>query len=94
MVQDNFDIVITPLFDEVRQKIPQSFTVYLYKNGIRQDDDINWGYDGLTDDYFTLFQDRHNFTLSVDKISNCPLILTFSSADATRTINVMLKPLF
>lgn len=93
-VQDNFDIVITPLFDEVRQKIPQSFTVYLYKNGIRQDDDINWGYDGLTDDYFTLLQDGHNFTLSVDKISNHPLILTFSSADATRTINVMLKPLF
>ena len=94
VVQDNFDIVITPLFDEVRQKIPQSFTVYLYKNGIRQDDDINWGYDVLTDDYFTLFQDGHNFTLSVDKISNSPLILTFSSADATRTINVMLKPLF
>ena len=93
-VADNFDVVIEPSFDEVRQGLPQSFTAYLYNNGERLSDEVTWGYSGLTQDYFSLSQDGHNFVLSVLKLTQAPLILTFSSGVATKTIDVMLKPLF
>jgi hypothetical protein len=66
----------------------------LYQNGVRQDDEVTWGYSGLTTDYFALSQDGHTFTLSVLKLTNDPLTLTFSAGVATKTIDVMLKPLF
>lgn len=93
-VVDIYDVVIEPSFDEVRQKQPMTFTAYLYQNGVRQDDEITWGYSGLTTDYFALSQDGHTFTLSVLKLTNDPLTLTFSAGVATKTIDVMLKPLF
>ena len=93
-VVDTYDVVIEPSFDEVRQKQPMTFTAYLYQNGVRQDDEITWGYSGLTTDYFALSQDGHTFTLSVLKLTNDPLTLTFSAGVATKTIDVMLKPLF
>ena len=93
-IQDIYDIIIDPSFDEVRQKQPMTFTVYLYQNGVRQDDDVTWGYSGLSTDYFTLIQEGHTFTLSVLKLTNDPLTLTFDAGVATKTIDVMLKPLF
>lgn len=93
-VVDIYDVVIEPSFDEVRQKQPMTFTAYLYQNGVRQDDEVTWGYSGLTTDYFALSQDGHTFTLSVLKLTNDPLTLTFSAGVATKTIDVMLKPLF
>lgn len=93
-IQDIYDIIIDPSFDEVRQKQPMTFTVYLYQNGVRQDDDVTWGYSGLSADYFTLIQEGHTFTLSVLKLTNDPLTLTFDAGVATKTIDVMLKPLF
>lgn len=93
-VVDVYDIIINPSFDEVRQKQPMTFTAYLYQNGVRQDDEITWGYSGLTTDYFSLSQNGHTFTLSVLKLTNDPLTLTFSSEVATKTIDIMLKPLF
>ena len=93
-VEDNYDIVITPLFGEVRQKQPLTFSVYLYKNGVQQEDAVEWSYSGLTDNYFTMFQDGHIFTLSVKNISKTPLSLTFRSGGISETIDVMLKPFF
>ena len=93
-IADNYEIVIDPSFDEVRQKQPMTFTAYLYQNGVRQDDEITWGYSGLTTDYFSLSQNGHTFTLSVLKLTNDPLTLTFSGEVATKTIDIMLKPLF
>ena len=93
-VMDVYDIVINPSFNEVRQKQPITFTAYLYQNGTRLDDDITWGYSGLTTDYFLLLQNGHTFTLSVLKLTNDPLTLTFDGGVATKTIDVMLKPLF
>ena len=93
-IEDNYEIVIDPSFDEVRQKQPMTFTAYLYQNGVRQDSEITCEYSGLTTDYFALSQDGHTFTLSVLKLINDPLTLTFSSGVTTQTIIVTLKPLF
>ena len=93
-IEDNYEIVIDPSFDEVRQKQPMTFTAYLYQNGVRQDSEITCEYSGLTTDYFALSQDGHTFILSVLKLTNDPLTLTFLSGVTTKTIIVALKPLF
>ena len=89
-----YTIGINPLYEEVLHKQPATFSVYLYKDGEQQDDEITWEYSGLSDKYFTMVQDGHVFTLSVKDISDTPLTLTFSCRDMTRTISVLLKPFF
>lgn len=93
-VEDTVDIIIDPLFSEVRQSLPQSFSVYLYKNGVQQDDAVTCTTSGLTNKYFTLTQDGHNFVLTVEDISPTPLTLMFTVDEYSETIDVLLKPFF
>lgn len=93
-VEDTVDIIIDPLFSEVRQSLPQSFSVYLYKNGVQQDDAVTCTTSGLTNKYFTLTQDGHNFVLTVKDISPTPLTLMFTVDEYSETIDVLLKPFF
>lgn len=92
--EDTVDIIIDPLFSEVRQSLPQSFSVYLYKNGVQQDDAITYTTSGLTNKYFTLTQDGHDFVLTVKDISPTPLTLMFTVDEYSETIDVLLKPFF
>lgn len=93
-IEDTVDIIIDPLFSEVRQSLPQSFSVYLYKNGVQQDDAIICTTSGLTNKYFTLTQDGHDFVLTVKDISPTPLTLMFTVDEYSETIDVLLKPFF
>ena len=93
-IEDTVDIVIDPLFTEVRQSLPQTFSVYLHRNGVPQDDDVKCKTSGLSHNYFTLQQNGHDFTLSVKDISDTPLTLTFTVDDYSETIDVLLKPFF
>ena len=93
-VEDTVDIIIDPLFSEVRQSLPQSFSVYLYKNGVQQDDAVTCTTSGLTNKYFTLTQDGHDFVLTVEDISPTPLTLIFTVDEYSETIDVLLKPFF
>lgn len=93
-LEDNYEIVISPAFTEVRQKLPQSFSVYLYNNGVQQSNEVECDCSGANPSHYTLVQDGHDFILHVDKISTEPLVMTFISDEVTKTINVMLKPFF
>ena len=93
-IEDTVDIIIDPLFSEVRQSLPQSFSVYLYKNGVQQDDVVTCTTSGLTNKYFTLTQDGHDFVLTVKDISPTPLTLMFTVDEYSETIDVLLKPFF
>ena len=93
-IEDTVDIIIDPLFSEVRQSLPQSFSVYLYKNGVQQDDAVTCTTSGLTNKYFTLTQDGHDFVLTVKDISPMPLTLMFTVDEYSETIDVLLKPFF
>lgn len=93
-LQDNYEIIVSPIFDEVRQKLPQAFSVYLYNNGVRLDDAVECQVGGLDSSYYSLIQNDHDFELSVKKISQKPLTLTFSVGATTKAIDVMLKPFF
>ena len=93
-IEDTVDIIIDPLFSEVRQSLPQSFSVYLYKNGVQQDDAVTCITSGLTNQYFTLTQNGHDFVLTVKDISPMPLTLMFTVDEYSETIDVLLKPFF
>lgn len=93
-IEDTVDIIIDPLFSEVRQSVPQSFSVYLYKNGVQQDDAVTCTTSSLTNQYFTLTQDGHDFVLTVKDISPTPLTLMFTVDEYSETIDVLLKPFF
>lgn len=93
-MQDNYEIVVSPLFSEVRQKLPQKFSVYLYNNGIRLDGVVDCQVSGLDASYYSLIQDDHDFELSAKKIAQKPLTLTFSVGDTTKAIDVIMKPFF
>ena len=93
-IEDTVDIIIDPLFSEVRQSLPQSFSVYLYKNGVQQDDAVTCITSGLTNQYFTLTQNGHDFVLTVKDISPTPLTLMFTVDEYSETIDVLLKPFF
>lgn len=93
-IVDTVDIIIDPLFSDVRQSLPQSFSVYLYKNGMQQDDAVTCTTSGLTNKYFTLTQDGHDFVLTVKDISPTPLTLMFTVDEYSEAIDVLLKPFF
>lgn len=93
-LQDNYEIVVSPMFDEVRQKLPQAFSVYLYNNGVRLDDAVDCQVSGLDTSYYSFIQNDHDFELSAKKISQKPLTLTFSVGAITKDIGVTLKPFF
>lgn len=93
-IGDTVDIIIDPLFSDVRQSLPQSFSVYLYKNGMQQDDAVTCTTSGLTNKYFTLTQDGHDFVLTVKDISPTPLTLMFTVDEYSEAIDVLLKPFF
>lgn len=93
-IENIVDIIIDPLFSEVRQSLSQSFSVYLYKNGVQQDDAVICTTSGLTNKYFTLTQDGHDFVLTVKDISPTPLTLMFTVDEYSETIDVLLKPFF
>lgn len=93
-IGDTVDIIIDPLFSDVRQSLPQSFSVYLYKNGMQQDDAVTCTTSGLTNKYFTLTQNGHDFVLTVKDISPTPLTLMFTVDEYSEAIDVLLKPFF
>ena len=94
-VEDKFDIVIDPFVEEVRQKQPMTFSVYLYNNGERMDVDVSYTIDNDVDSsIFNLTQDGHDFTLSVLGFVNTILSITFIAMDITKSIDIRLKPLF
>ena len=93
-MDDNYEIVISPIISEVRLQQPQSFSVYLYNNGVQQNDDISVVVSGLDESYYTLIQNGHDFILSARKVSSMPLKLTFTSNGISQDMNVSLRSFF
>ena len=93
-MDDNYEIVISPIISEVRLHQPQSFSVYLYNNGVQQSDSVSVAVSGLDDSYYTLTQNDNDFVLSARKVSSTPLILTFTSNGISQDMNVSLRSFF
>ena len=93
-VQDVYELLMNPLYTEVRLKQPITFSVNLYKNGAIQSDVVNYTASGLDNSYYTISRNGNTFTLTALKFSNTPLSITFSTTEAEITKNITLKSLF
>ena len=91
---DNYEIVIDPIISEVRLQQPQVFSVYLYNNGVQQDDVVTVSVSGLDNSYYTLIQTGNTFVLSALKVSSIPLVLTFTSNGISQDMSILLRSFF
>ena len=93
-VENNYSIVVYPELKEVRSKIPVTFEVSLYNNGVKQDDIVDYKTDGSNAVNYTLAREDNIFTLSTLLPSTTPLKITFFVGDTSKTLDVLLKPFF
>lgn len=94
VVTDIYDIVINPLFTEIRQNQAITFRADLYKNGVVQSDVVNATTSDVDLSYYMLTNIRNQFTLTCKRISPNPLQITFTSGQHNKTIQVKLKSAF
>lgn len=93
-IENNYSIVVYPELKEVRSKIPVTFEVSLYNNGVKQDDVVEFKTDGSNVGNYTLTREDNIFTMSTLIPSTTPLGITFSVGDTSKTLDVLLKPFF
>ena len=93
-IENNYNIVVYPEIKEVRSKIPVTFEVSLYNNGVKQDDIVEFKTDNSNVGNYTLTREDNVFTLSTLVPSTTPLGITFSVGDVSKTLDVLLKPFF
>ena len=91
----NLDIIVSPLFATVPLYQSQSFTAYLYNDDKKLADSVDCVAENLDSSYYSLVKNNdNNWTLTNNKQSKTPLILTFTCRDVTKSIEVKLKALF
>ena len=94
-IQDKYDIVIEPLITELYQGESQTMTVYLYKNGIIQSDNVIATASGAdSTKCYTFVSNNHQFTLTNNLRSILPVNITFTSGATSETISINLISLF
>lgn len=88
------DILISPIYTDVRIGDSVSFNVNLYIDGVLTEEDVIVTTSGAETDCYLLEQDKTHFTLSCIKFSPVPLKLSFTSSDIVKDIEIKLKSLF
>lgn len=92
--EDQKEIVIDPLYVQIRQDQTIEFTVDIYNNGVKLPDIVTCVPSGVPSNYYTLDSEDNKFKLTSHKVTKTPLNLTFSDGDIARTIQIELKSLF
>lgn len=94
-ITDQYDIVISPLISELYQGDSQIMSVYLYKNGVVQSEDVFATLSGADSTAcYTWSQNGHLFTLSNNLRSILPLNIKFDSGAVSESISINLLSLF
>ena len=77
VIDDDYAIVIEPLITEARLEQPRTFSVYLYKNGVQQDDDVFVEASGVDESYYSLIMSSPDVLMTNNNID----IMTNSKQD-------------
>lgn len=94
-VASNYEIVIEPIVKELRQNKSIKINADLYKDGIKQNDIVTVNSQGADDTSYSIVDNNNNeFTLTCLSVSKIPLVLTFTSGEISKSIEVNLKALF
>lgn len=87
-------IVISSEVNDVYEGQPETFEVNLYKNGIKQDDIVEYTTNNVDKSKYTISREKNKFTIKSFGYCSEKLNITFSVANLTKQIDVNLKPLF
>lgn len=94
-VQEKYGIVINPLIKELSEGEQSKFEVYLFKDGVQQEDEISYDvYGADSTQNYTLVQNEHQFTLINNMRSIFPLNIKFVCKDISKEITILLKAMF
>lgn len=93
-INDIYELVITPEFNTLKVGKSKEFSVDLYKNGVKQDEIVDYNVSRLSSDYFKLTRNNNVFTLFALQISTTPLNIVFSAMNVEKTIEVTFTSLF
>lgn len=93
-INDVYELVINPEFNTLKAGKSKEFSVDLYKNGVKQDEMVDYNTSRLSSDYFKLTRDNNVFTLSALQISTTPLSIVFSAMNVEKTMEVTFTSLF
>ena len=77
VIDDDYAIVIEPLITEARLEQPRTFSVYLYKNGVQQDDDVFVEASGVDESYYSLMMSSPDVLMTNNNID----VMTNSKQD-------------
>lgn len=94
VVEQNKEIVISPLFTELNEQETVEFDVALYVDGVRQDDVPTYTVGNVSSTHYTLTQSGNTFTLQNLQKSIKPLEISFALGGITKTLSVKLKALY
>ena len=96
--KDEYELIINPNINYVLQNTSQQFSVYLYKNGIKQDDAVSFLdiSSGIPAGKYTIIVDDDNsFTLYNNGMyMNSPVVIKCVSGTTIKEFNIMLRGLY
>ena len=87
-------IVISSEVNDVYEGQPETFEVNLYKNGIKQDDIVEYTTNNVDKSKYAISREKNKFTIKSFGYCSEKLNITFSVANLTKQMDVNLKPLF
>lgn len=93
-LDDVYELVIDQEFNTLRVGKSKTFNVTLYKNGVAQEDIVDYTTTKLTDESFKLTRNGNTFTLTALQISTTPLEIVFSAGQVSTSMDIMFTSVF
>ena len=95
-VQDLYEVVVVPYSAEgygILQGNNQSFTCYLYNNGVKQDNEFNFvlNTEANNTSYQFVVNNGNSFSIYNNRMSSYPLYINCTSGEYSLTVEVLLK---
>ena len=97
-IVDEYELIINPNINYVLQNTSQQFSVYLYKNGIKQNDTVSFldiSSNIPAGKYTIIVDDDNSFTLYNNGMyMNNPVVVKCVSGTTIKEFNIMLRGLY
>lgn len=90
-IEDNNELIVSPIYNKCRVKSSITFSVNLYTNGAKQDNTISYTTTGVPNTYYDITREGNTFTLYAKQIATEPLIITFSDEATGKAIGLPIE---
>lgn len=90
-IEDNNELIVSPIYNKCRVKSSITFSVNLYTNGAKQDNIISYTSTGVPNTHYDITREGNTFTLYAKQIATEPLIITFSDEATGKAIGLPIE---